>query len=65
MKAEKVGALATSVIAFVTIIGLMVGFYYNLKSSNIKFLYIIIFEFLFILATWLFISWIRGEINEE
>ena len=65
MKAEKVGALATSVIAFVTIIGLMVGFYYNLKSSNIKVLYIIIFEFIFILATWLFISWIRGEINEE
>jgi len=65
MKAEKVGALATSVIAFVTIIGLMVGFYYNLKSSNVKFLYILIFEFLFILAIWLFISWMRGETNEE
>ncbi|MBI2499010.1 hypothetical protein HYV88_02095 [Candidatus Woesearchaeota archaeon] len=59
MKAEKISALATSTIAFVTIIGLMVGFYYNLKSSNINIFYIIIFELLFVLAIGLFISW-RG-----
>ena len=31
MRAETVNALSSSVIAFVTVVGLMVGLYFNLK----------------------------------
>ncbi len=43
MESDEIGALSEAVIAFVTIIGLMVGFYYNLKISNTGFWYIILF----------------------
>ena len=65
MIAEDIGALSTSVIAFVIIIGLMVGFYYNLKATNTPIAYIIVFELLFIVAVWLFTSWIKGGMKNE
>ena len=65
MNAEDINALSTSVIAFVTIIGLMVGFYYNLKATNTAIVYIIFFELLFVVAVWLFTSWIQGGMKNE
>jgi len=65
MEANKINALSTAVIAFVTIIGLMFGFYYNLKAAGTKSLYIAFFELLIIIAIWLFVSWIRGGIKNE
>ena len=60
MKSGDINALATSVIAFITVIGLMVGFYYNLKTANIKLYEILFYELLFIIAISLCILWIRG-----
>lgn len=65
MKAENVSALSTSVIAFVTIIGLMAGFYYSLRATNTTLFYIIAFELLFVVAVWLFTSWIKGGMKNE
>jgi len=65
MNAENISALSTSIIAFVTIIGLMVGFYYNLKATNTAIIYIIAFELLFIVAVWLFTSWVKGGMKNE
>ncbi len=63
MKSNNVNALATSVIAFATIIGLMVGFYYNLKTFNIVYYKIIFYELLFIVALALVILRLRGVIE--
>ena len=65
MNTDQVNALSTSVIAFVTIIGLMVGFYYNLKATKTSILYIILFELLFVAAVWLFTSWVKGGMKNE
>lgn len=63
METEEIIALSESIIAFVTIIGLMVGFYYNLKTSNTGIWYIILFESSFVIAISLFASWVRGEMK--
>ena len=65
MNIEEVNALSTAVIAFVTILGLMVGFYYNLQSSKTEFAQIIFFEIIIVIIILLFISLIRGEIEYE
>lgn len=65
MKAGSIGALSTSVIAFVTVVGLMVGLYYDLKSTNTLLQHIILLELLFLLAVALFTSWIKGGIENE
>ena len=46
MKTNQASTLSTAVIAFATVLGLMIGFYYNLKSSQTKILYIWILELL-------------------
>lgn len=53
MRTDKLNALSTATIAFVTIIGLMVGFYYNLKESNTGSINIIILESLFVISIYL------------
>ena len=65
MNPNDINALATSVIAFITIIGLMFGFYYNLKTFNIKLNYILVFELLFVIAISFFISGVRGVMKDE
>ena len=65
MDYHQIHALSTSVIAFVTVIGLMVGFYYNLRVTDTPLGYIIVFELLFILAVVLFTSWVKGVIIDE
>ena len=62
---DRINALSTSVIAFITGLGLMVGFYFNLKASNTKLSYIITLELLFVVAVWLFISWVKGGMENE
>ncbi|HLD15410.1 MAG TPA: hypothetical protein VJB94_02420 [Candidatus Nanoarchaeia archaeon] len=44
MDSDKINALSTAIIAFVTILGLAIGFYYNLKSANAKVLNIWVLE---------------------
>ena len=63
MNSDKISAISTAVIAFVTIIGLMIGFYYNLKSSNTKVLYILIFELLILISSLMFTLRIMWELK--
>lgn len=63
MIASEINALSTAIIAFVTVLGAMFGFYYNLKSSAILLSTILFFELLFVITVLLFISWIRGEMK--
>ena len=65
MKSNILNAIATSVIAFVTVIGFTVGFYYNLKSSKFGIFYILVFVLIFIVITLLFILWMRVNIENE
>lgn len=65
MKTEKANALSTSLIAFVTIIGFMVGFYYNLRSSNMRIFYILVFELLFMVGTFSLFIWCNKKIENE
>lgn len=65
MNSSNINALATSVIAFVTIIGLMFGFYYNLKIFNVKTISVVLLELIFVIIIWLFISGVRGVIKNE
>ena len=66
MKPNELNALSTAVIAFVTVIGVLVGLYYNLKTFKFETLYIMFIELLFLIALSLFIFWIkRGGIKDE
>ncbi|MBI2672548.1 hypothetical protein HYX16_06460 [Candidatus Woesearchaeota archaeon] len=65
MKSDKLNAIATSVIAYVTISSLIVGLYYNLKILNFRRFYIIVFELLFIGVTFLLTWWLNGKIKNE
>lgn len=65
MQYDQINALSTAVIAFVTIIGLMTGFYYNLWASDVKALTIIMLEFLFLMMLWIFTIWTRRKIKHE
>lgn len=65
MNAEGINALSTAVIAFVTVIASMVGFYFNLRGSNTESALIILLELFFVVAVLVFIRWIkrRGGFN--
>lgn len=65
MQAEIINAIATSVIAFVTVIASAAGFYYNLTTIGLRLTYIIFFELMFLGAVWSFTLWIknRGGVN--
>lgn len=63
MKAETVNALSSAVIAFVTIVGLLVGLYFNLKETT-KFHYILIFELLLIIAVLFIVAWLHHKLKE-
>ena len=65
MQSEKITAFSTAVIAFVTVIGLMAGFYYNLFTSEVKTLSIIMLELLFLIMLWAFIIWMGRKIKHE
>jgi len=65
MQSERITALSTAVIAFATVIGLMFGFYYNLKISNVNTSIIILLELLFLTSMMLFIMTIRRKIKHE
>ncbi|MDO8556829.1 MAG: hypothetical protein Q7R96_06705 [Nanoarchaeota archaeon] len=65
MESDKINALATSVIAFVTIVGLMIGFYYNLKSANAKVLNIWALEIVLLVTIKFFTRRIKEVIKNE
>ncbi len=44
MKIAILNAIATGLVAVATILGLMAGFYYNLKSTGISIIYIVAWE---------------------
>ncbi len=57
MKPQKANALATIIISFATVIGLMVGLYYNMRTTKTNLFYIIVIELLFVIGLWLL--WLR------
>lgn len=59
MKIEHINTLATSVIALVTTIVAMFGFYYNLRQIGAKAQNIIIWEIAFIISILVFIRWVK------
>lgn len=64
MSSKNVNAIATSVIAFVTIIAAMVGFYINLKSTfTIK--WIIYLESVFVVIILFFIIWVKTKVVKK
>lgn len=65
MQAEIINAISTSVIAFITLIASMFGFYYNLTSIGVQIVYIIVFELMFLGVVLIFMKWItrRGVAN--
>ena len=65
MQLERITALSTAVIAFITIIGFMFGFYYNLKLSGFESREIFLFETVFIISIWIFLIWLRRKIKNE
>lgn len=60
---EKINTISTAIIAYVTMVGLMSGLYFNLKALNISLIYILLFETIFIFSIWLFISWIKIKVK--
>ena len=65
METNKVNALSTATIAFVTILGLMIGFYYNLTTTDTKVLYILILEIIMIISVILFTMIINRWTKED
>lgn len=63
MTAESISALSTAVIAFVTIIVAMVGFYYNLKLAGLNLQKTLFFEGIFTLTTLFFVLWIKRKVK--
>ncbi len=63
MKADQLNALSSTVIAFVTLVGLMVGLYFNLKETT-PIRYILIFEGLFLIAVVCVIVWVIWHMRE-
>jgi len=63
VKSNNLTALATAVIAFVTVLGSVSALYYNLRLVGIPLLTIMFFELLFLAIVVLFIWWVkkRGE----
>jgi len=58
MELNELEAISTAVIAFITVLALMVAFYYNLKSSRTKTEDIIFLELIIILTVIVFIKWV-------
>lgn len=65
MEPNKMNTVATAVIAFTAISGLMVGLYFNLKMINSKMIHILISESLLIVIIYLFIWWILVKVKNE
>ena len=63
MKAEQVNALSSAVIALVTVLGLMVGLYYNLRSFRFSLILIMIFEILLFITVVIFTWWIKNKLK--
>lgn len=63
MKIEFINALSTAVIAFVTVIATLVGFYYNLSATRVNLINIASLQILFLICLWQFIVWVTGEID--
>ena len=63
MELNELEAISTAVIAFITVLSLMVAFYYNLKSSRTKTEDIIFLELIIILTVIVFIKWIERRIK--
>ncbi len=63
MELNELEAISTAVIAFITVLALMVAFYYNLKSSRTKTEDIIFLELIIILTVIVFIKWIERRIK--
>ena len=59
MKADKVNAVATGGIFFITLIAAMVGFYYNFMTMKTPLKFIIIFEIIFIASVLLVIRGLK------
>ncbi len=64
-RAERISALSSAIIAFVTVLGLMVGLYYNLRATNTKLFDIFIFESIFIVTIFSIIVWLMHHMKEE
>ncbi len=65
MDASSINAMSTAVIAFITVIATMVGFYYNLQQVGTKLHNIIIWELVLIISIWAFIKWINERSKKE
>ena len=63
MQNEIINTVSTAVIAFVTILGSMFGFFYGLKSEGVSLLSRFAFESIFIIALWQFIIWVKGVLD--
>ena len=63
MKDNEINALSAAVISFVAVIGLIVGFYYSLKTSGNSIFYILVFEALLIGIILLFTLWVKEEMR--
>ncbi len=44
MKTDEINTLSTAVVAYVAVLGLIWGLYYNMKSLNIGIIYIFLFQ---------------------
>ena len=62
MQIDIINVISTAVIAFVTVLGSMFGFFYGLKNEGVSLLSRLVFELVFIIALWQFILWIRGDL---
>lgn len=58
-RAERVNAIASTIIAFATVVGLMGGLYVNLNASSVGFFKIFIFEIILVLIIVSMIDWLR------
>ncbi len=63
-RAERINAVASAIIAFITILGLMIGLYFNLKTSKVNFSTIFIFELILIIMVLFILGWLWRYINK-
>lgn len=64
MEADNVGAIATSVIAFVTVIGVITTIaYYFIEILGMKIPIIILMSALYIVAVGLFVRYVKGKLK--
>ena len=65
MNDHTVSAVATGSIAIATSIGLMSGFYYNLKASHVSTPFIVVSECILIITIITLTYWIRLNVTDE